>query len=144
MILILFVVRWECSLTIPNKLPSILKKFPPLIQANSFPLPETAEKAFEYQKAEIENARVNYSDEAVPFAVEANDSYHRIAAPLNQSGRPVAFFPKTLSNNERKHSSVEKEIQAIVEALLKWMLLHSTYWSKISSIHVWFKTGREE
>ena len=45
---------------------------------------------------------------------------HTIAATLNQSGRPVAFFSRTLSNSERHHSSVEKEAYAIVEALRKW------------------------
>ena len=43
-----------------------------------------------------------------------------ISATLNQQGRPVAFFSRTLSSSERHHSAVEKEAYAIVEAIRKW------------------------
>ena len=43
-----------------------------------------------------------------------------IAATLNQCGRPVAFFSRTLSPAERCHSSVEKEAYAVVESVPKW------------------------
>ena len=59
-------------------------------------------------------------DETVPFPIETNASYHSISASLNQSGRPVAFFLRTLSTSERKHSSTEMVAQAVVEALHKW------------------------
>ena len=73
---------------------------PTLIQANSFPLPKTAGKACEYLKAGIENAIVSSIDEAVPFTIETNALYHGIAALLNQSGRPAAFFLRTLSTSK--------------------------------------------
>ena len=71
---------------------SYSEKVIPLIQANSFPLLEIVEKAFEYLKVEIENAIVNSIDEVVLFTIETNASYHSIATSLNQSGRLVAFF----------------------------------------------------
>ena len=48
----------------------------PLIQARSFPQTKTAEKAFEYLKAEIENTIMNSIEETVPFTVETDVSYH--------------------------------------------------------------------
>ena len=39
---------------------------------------------------------------------------------MNQKGRPVSFFSRTLTGPELKHSSVEKEAAAIVEAIRKW------------------------
>ena len=92
-------------------------KLIPFIQAYSFPLPKTAEKAFEYLKAEIENVILYSIDETVLFTVETNASYHSIEASLNQSSRPVAFFSST---TEWKPSSLKKETQAVVAVLHKW------------------------
>ncbi|XP_059806295.1 uncharacterized protein LOC132381094 isoform X2 [Hypanus sabinus] len=39
---------------------------------------------------------------------------------LAQEGRPVAFFSRTLQGSEIWHSTVEKEAQAIVEAIRHW------------------------
>lgn len=91
-----------------------------LIQANRFPLPKTTEKPFEYLKTEVENTVVYSIYETVPLTVETDASCHTVAASLNQSGRPVAFFSRTLSTSERKHCCIEKEAQATVEALRKW------------------------
>ena len=54
------------------------------------------------------------------LTVETDASESTISASLNQDGRPVAFFSRTLSSSERNHSSVEKEAYAIVEAIKKW------------------------
>lgn len=43
-----------------------------------------------------------------------------MAGTLNQNGRPVAFFSRTLQGSELKHSAVEKEAQTIVESLRHW------------------------
>ena len=43
-----------------------------------------------------------------------------LAATLSQKGRPVSFFSRTLSKIEQKHSAIEKEAAAIVEAVRKW------------------------
>ena len=76
--------------------------------------------AFETTKAYIESAVLTTIDSDVPFVVETDASNHAIAATLNQAGRPVAFFSRTLNKSEQNHSSIEKEAYAIVESLRKW------------------------
>ena len=92
----------------------------PLVQSKSFPLSSEAEQAFQRLKSEIESAVLQNIDEEKPFVIETDASEHAIAATLNQCGRPVAFFSRTLNSCEQKHSSVEKEALAIVEAVRKW------------------------
>ena len=43
-----------------------------------------------------------------------------MSATVNQNGRPVAFYSRSLNRNELRHSSVEKEATAIIEALRRW------------------------
>ena len=52
--------------------------------------------------------------------METDASDYAIAATLNQNGRPVAFFSRSLRPNEIHHHPVEKEACAIVESLLSW------------------------
>ena len=89
-------------------------------QNTLFPLPEDALRAFNLLKEDVENGVVGAIDESYPFQVETDASDHTLSATLNQQGRPVAFFSRTLSGPELKHSSVEKEAAAIVEAVRKW------------------------
>ena len=83
-------------------------------------MPDSAKQSFETLKRELENASVVTIDYKTPLVVETDASDVAIAATLNQDGRPVAFFSRTLTASERNHSSVEKEAYAIVEAFRKW------------------------
>lgn len=87
----------------------------PLVPVKIFSLSKLAEKAIEWLKAVIENSVEHFIDETIPFVVEMDAS-----APLNQAGRLVAFFSRTLNTNEQKHSAIEKAAYAMVEALHKW------------------------
>ena len=103
-----------------NWIPKYSDKIRPLTQSSTFPLSETACKAFEAIKREISEAIVVAIDDSIPFVVETDASDHCIAATLNQAGRPVAFFSRTLSKQEQRHPTIEKEAYAIVEAIRKW------------------------
>ena len=84
-------------------------KIRPLVTTNSFPISPEAHKAFANLKEEISKAGIHSIDEAIPLVVETDASDIAIAATLNQAGRPVAFFSRTLTPSECKHSSIEKE-----------------------------------
>ena len=59
-------------------------------------------------------------DESVMFVVETDASDFSMATTINQAGRPMAFFARTLIVSDRKHSSLAKEAYAIVESLREW------------------------
>ena len=95
-------------------------KVQPMVQTTVFPLSEDAHAAFENIREEVLRSVVGAIDEEQPFTVETDASDYAIGATLSQCNRPVAFFSRTLSDSEKRHSSVEKEAYAIVEALRKW------------------------
>lgn len=95
-------------------------KIHPLIHNRTFPLPASVVASYEHLKSELIQAAVVTIDKKVPLVVETDASDIAISATLNQNGRPVAFFSRTLTPSERHHSSVEKEACAIVEAIRKW------------------------
>ena len=92
----------------------------PLVQNKHYPLPEEAANALQVMKNKLAEATLQPIDEAVPFTVETDASDFAIGATLNQNGKPVAFHARTFSTTEQKHSSVEKEAYAVIEALRKW------------------------
>ena len=69
------------------------------------------------------NVSLEVIDENAPFVVETDASNVAISATLNQNGKPVAFYSRTLSKSEQTQSSVEKEAAAIVEEVRKWSYL---------------------
>ena len=81
---------------------------------------EKALNAFKSLKNKLVSAAPQIIDENVPFVVETDALDNAISVSLNQHDRPVAFFSRMLTKNERHHSSVEKEATAIVEAIRKW------------------------
>ena len=100
--------------------PCFSEKAKPLAQTTTFPISQEAQKSLTNMKADIKNAVVCCIDESIPFQVECDASEHAIAATLNQQGRPVAFFSRTLQHHEMLHPSVEKEAMAIIESIRKW------------------------
>ena len=79
-------------------------------------------------KDKLAKATLQPIDEAIPFTVETDASDFAISATLNQNGRPVAFHARTLSNEEQKHSAVEKE--AYVKFLCKVNFYYPTFTSE--------------
>ena len=101
-------------------IPKFFEKIRPLIQNKQFPVSESALQTFEQLKLDIENSVIYAIDDSIPFEVETDASDYAIAATLNQAGRPVACFSRTLDPSEQNHSPVEKEAYAIVESLKGW------------------------
>ncbi|KFD63456.1 hypothetical protein M514_10596 [Trichuris suis] len=95
-------------------------KVRPLVETTAFPLSAEAESAFQLLKRDIEKSAVQAIDESLPFEVETDASKVALAAVLNQLGKPVAFFSRTLQPHERRYAAVEKEAQAVVEAVRHW------------------------
>lgn len=101
-------------------IPKFADKIRPLVKTQNFPMDTLAVKAFEQLKTDVASSVVQSIDESSPFTVETDASDFAIGASLSQSDRPVAFFSRTLSKCEQRYSAVEKEAQAIIEALRKW------------------------
>ena len=95
-------------------------KVRPLSQTTTFPITPEALTAFNLLRKDILDSVMGAIDVSVPFQLETDASDHTIAGVLNQSGRPVAFFSRTLQPSEVKHSAVEKEAQAIIESVRHW------------------------
>ena len=91
-----------------------------LVQNERYPLSEEASNALQVMKNKLAEATLQLIDETVPFAIETDASDFAIGATLNQNGKPVAFHARTFSTTEQKHSLVEKEAYAVIEALRKW------------------------
>ena len=101
-------------------IPEFSDRISPINSCKTFPLSADAIAAFESLKKSIEESVVTAVDEELPFEVETDASEVAIAATLNQGGRPVAFFSRTLQGPEIRHPSVEKEAQAIIESIHYW------------------------
>ena len=98
-------------------------KIKPLITNATFPLKDKALTSFSNLKSELINVSLEVIDENAPSVVETDASNVAISATLNQNGKPVAFYSRTLSKSEQTQSSIEKEAAAIVESVRKWSYL---------------------
>ena len=92
----------------------------PLLGDPVFPLSEKAVDSFHTMKSMVVKACVVCPKDSEVLVLESDASDFALSACLNQSGKPVAFFSRTLKAHERKHAAVEKEACAIVEACRKW------------------------
>lgn len=101
-------------------IPEFSNRIKPLTSSKSFPLSPEAVNAFDNLKKAVEEAFVTAIDETIPFEVETDASDVALAATLSQDGRPVAFFSRSLQGSELKHAAIEKEAQAIIEAVRHW------------------------
>ena len=85
--------------------PNFSEKIRPLVKTTTFPVSQDAAKAMETMKEDIKASVVTCIDESIPFQVECDASDHALAATLNQQGRPVAFFSRTLQPYEMIYPS---------------------------------------
>ena len=102
-----------------RRIPSYSHKIRPPIKS-TLPLSSDALFAFDVLKQALASAALHPADNTLPLTVETDASDFAIAGILNQEDPPIAFHSRTLSPAEQRHSSVEKEAYAVVEALRKW------------------------
>ena len=91
-----------------------------LAQTSSFPMTAEATSAFQSLKSDIAKSSLSCPNDHDILVVETDASDIALSATLNQNGRPIAFFARTLQSHERKHPAIEKEAAAVVEACRKW------------------------
>ncbi|XP_003376305.1 hypothetical protein Tsp_00536 [Trichinella spiralis] len=101
-------------------IPRFSEKIHALTRCTKFLFTQPAVDAFKALTKDTVNSVVTAIDDELPFTVETDASDHAITATLIKLGKPVAFFSRMLSYSEQRHSSVEKEAYAIVEAIRKW------------------------
>ena len=78
-------------------IPEFSDRIKPIAGCKSVPLSQPAVEAFESLTKTIEDAIVTATDKSILFEVETDASEVALAATLNQNGRPVAFFSRTLN-----------------------------------------------
>ena len=83
-------------------------KIMPLCTNKTFPLPSAVKEALEILKEEIAKALVVSIDPTQTLVVETDASDVAVSATLNQCGKPVAFFSRTLNHSERNHSLLKR------------------------------------
>ena len=96
--------------------PRFSDKICPLTNNPDFPLSKEAIQAFNDLKRDIAKASLSSPNETDLLVLETDASQVALSACLNQNGRPIAFFSRTLQAHEKKHHIVEKEAAAIVES----------------------------
>ena len=80
------------------------------VKSNEFSLSEAAAQTFNFLKKTLLQCCLSYIRVDIPFQVDCDASEHTIAATLSQGERPVAFFSRTLSQNEKSYSVIEKKL----------------------------------
>ena len=100
--------------------PRFSDQIQPLIGDPKFPLDKAAVDSFASLKQAIADASITCPNEKDVLVLESDASDVALSASLNQGGKPVAFFSRTLQSFEKRHASIEKEACAIIEACRKW------------------------
>ena len=81
-------------------------KIKPLSEATSFPLSKEAVRSIAVLKENLGSVTLMAINETLPFTVETDASNVAISATLNQRGKPVAFFSRTLLAHQRKYPAI--------------------------------------
>ena len=107
-----------------------------LLKKDAFKWNEETDLAFMELKAAMVNPPVlalpNFS---LPFIIETDASSYGIGAVLMQQGHPLAFISKTLLPKQKQLSVYDKELLAIVFAVIHWSHYLSTLPFEVRTDH---------
>ena len=82
---------------------------------------EEQDKAFNEVKRLVSQAPVlSYYQPDQPLSIQCDASQKGLGAALIQDGRPVAYASRSLSDTEQRYAQIEKEMLAIMFALVKF------------------------
>lgn len=99
-------------------IPRFLDQIKPTASCRLFPLPLKAVEAFESLKKTIEDTVVTAIDETNPIEVKMDES--KVALAATQPEWKTCCLLLTNSSRQWTDASVEKEAQAIIEAVRHW------------------------
>ena len=81
------------------------------------------ENAFLQAKKLIsEDVLLRFPDHSIPFEIFTDASNYQIGATIKQRNLPVAYFSKKLTPTQRRYSTIEQEMLAIVEVLKEYRI----------------------
>jgi len=79
------------------------------------------ESAFQQMKRLVtEDVMLRFPDHGIPFDIYTDASMVQIGATIKQKNLPVAYFSKKLTPTQRRYSTIEQEMLAIVEVLKEY------------------------
>ena len=79
------------------------------------------ENAFIQAKKLIsEDVLLRFPDHSIPFEIFTDASTYQIGATIKENNLPVAYFSKKLTPTQRRYSTIEQEMLAIVEVLKEY------------------------
>ena len=72
------------------------------------------------QRIIAEDVLLRFPDHSLPFEIFTDASGYQIGATIKQKNLPVAYFSKRLTPTQRRYSTIEQEMLAIVEVLKEY------------------------
>ncbi|KAL8131129.1 hypothetical protein AgCh_007165 [Apium graveolens] len=117
----------------------ISKPLTELLKKGSFYWNEAANQAFmALKKAMITTPVLSLPDYSIPFVLETDACSSGVEVVLMQSGKPLAYYSKSLAPKHQGLSTYEKELLAIVMLTHKWRALWTrSYTKRISQFFYW-------
>ena len=77
---------------------------------------EEHQKAFEQVKKVVsKETLLAYPDFNTPFEIHTDASDYQLGSVISQDGKPIAFYSRKLSPAQRRYTTTERELLAIVE-----------------------------
>jgi RNase H-like domain found in reverse transcriptase len=64
-------------------------------------------------------ALLAYPDFAEEFVIHTDASHTQLSAVISKQGKPIAFYSRKLKPEQTRYTTMERELQSIVETLIK-------------------------